>query len=67
MRTSLLLLCLGALASCSLVKPYEREALAQPGMRLQTTAQSAAEQHLFESREASSGGFGAVGGGCGCN
>lgn len=25
------------------------------------------EQHVFEYREGSAGGFGAVGGGCGCN
>jgi hypothetical protein len=67
MRTLLCVLLAVAGAGCSLVKPYQREALAQPGMRLGPTPDSAAEQHMLESREASSGGFGAVGGGCGCN
>lgn len=60
------LLCSGV-GGCALVKPYEREALAQPGMSLDAGPDGAAEQHMLESREASAGGFGGVGGGCGCN
>jgi hypothetical protein len=52
---------------CSTVKPYERELLAQPGMKLEATPEVSAEQHMLESREASAGGFGGAGGGCGCN
>ena len=57
----------GAAAGCSTVKPWERELLAQPGMRLDSTPNVRAEQHMLESREASVGGFGGGGGGCGCN
>ncbi|MGZ3427300.1 MAG: DUF4266 domain-containing protein [Polyangia bacterium] len=52
---------------CSTVKPWERELLAQPGMKLEADANVRAEQHMLESREASAGGFGGGGGGCGCN
>ena len=58
----------GGLASgCSTTRPWERELLAQPGMRLESTPNVRAEQHMLESREASLGGFGGGGGGCGCN
>ena len=52
---------------CSAVKPWQRELLAQPGMKLDASPSTRAEQHMLESREASVGGFGAGGGGCGCN
>lgn len=67
MRILLFVLFAAGSAGCSLVKPYEREALSQPGMRLDPTPDTAAEQHMLESREASAGGFGGAGGGCGCN
>ncbi len=54
-------------SGCSTVKPWERELLAQPGMKLESNANVRAEQHMLESREASVGGFGGGGGGCGCN
>ncbi len=54
-------------AGCVAVKPYQRELLAQPGMTFDLDADGQAEQHMLESREASYGGYGAVGGGCGCN
>jgi hypothetical protein len=65
----LLILCAGLAAAggCAPVKPWQRELLAQPGMRIDATPESDAEQHMLESREASSGGYGASGGGCGCN
>lgn len=53
--------------ACSTVKTYERELLAQPGMSFAPDAQSESMQHALESREASFGGYGASGGGCGCN
>ena len=56
-----------SLLGCATVKPWQRESLAQPGMSLEATPDVAAEQHLLESREAAIGGFGAGGGGCGCN
>jgi hypothetical protein len=57
----------GAGSGCVLVKPYEREILARPQMALSATPDTAAEQHMLESREAAAGGFGSGGGGCGCN
>ena len=56
-----------AAGGCSTVRPWERELLAQPGMKIESTPNARAEQHMLESREASAGGFGAGGGGCGCN
>jgi hypothetical protein len=53
---------------CAPVKPYEREYLAeklmQPGSE---GAEDRFRQHWQFSREGSEGGFGAAGGGCGCN
>jgi hypothetical protein len=50
------------------VKPYERDKLADPIMALDGDPVSTAYiQHVFEAREGSRGGEGAVGGGCGCN
>lgn len=56
-----------AAGGCVGVKPYERELLAQPGMSLGPTPDVERAQHLLESREASMGGYGTSGGGCGCN
>ncbi len=60
-------LALSASACIAPVKPYERELLAQPGMAFQADAHATSDQHMLESREASFGGYGASGGGCGCN
>lgn len=62
---ALLFLSLGA--GCARVKPYQRELLALPAMSLQPDDAVAAEQHMLQAREASMGGYGAAGGGCGCN
>ena len=50
------------------VKPWERGAFTEDGMQtvLDTMDQSA-DVHIHFSREASTGGSGAKGGGCGCN
>ncbi len=61
----LLLLALFSLGGC--VKPWQRELLAQPSMRFDPRPDDAIDQHMLEAREASSGGFSASGGGCGCN
>lgn len=53
---------------CAAVKPWDRSRLAKPKMLLDPSADAALlEQHVFEYREGSAGGYGAVGGGCGCN
>ena len=59
----------GVFASgCGGVKPYQREYLSvramQPGAE---QAEDRFRAHWQSSREGSVGGFGAAGGGCGCN
>lgn len=66
-RLSVLLVLLGA-SACVRVKPYQREHLSE---RVMNPANEASEdryrQHWSYAREGSEGGFGAAGGGCGCN
>ena len=58
----------GLLAGCANVKPWEREVLSRPGMQLDPDPLiSGCEDHIYFSREASKGGRGFGGGGCGCN
>ena len=62
-----LFLLLGS-AGCTAVKPWERGRLAKPKMQLDPSPESTLlQQHVFEYREGASGGYGTVGGGCGCN
>ena len=64
------LLALGALSGCSSmgVEPWERDILAKEEMQLTTDAiEAATDDHIYFSKEASSGGRGFGGGGCGCN
>ena len=50
------------------VKPWERDILARDDMALESAAMdSAFDDHIYFSKEASSGGKGFGGGGCGCN
>ncbi|MGJ8686622.1 MAG: DUF4266 domain-containing protein [Spongiibacteraceae bacterium] len=50
------------------VKPWQRQDLARPEMAWETDAMSSAyRNHVFFSKEASSGGASVGGGGCGCN
>jgi hypothetical protein len=50
------------------VKPYEREALADPIMSFESDPVSTAyTHHVFEAREGARGALGSAGGGCGCN
>lgn len=58
------------LAGCSNlgVQPWERDVLAKKEMALPTSAVDAAlDDHIYFSKEASSGGRSFGGGGCGCN
>jgi hypothetical protein len=56
------------LASCATVKPWEREVLARDDMQLDAQALDAAlDDHIYFSKEGTSGGRGFGGGGCGCN
>ncbi len=50
------------------VKPWERDILARDDMALENASMdSAFDDHIYFSKEASSGGKGFGGGGCGCN
>ena len=63
---SILLMC----SACSSmgVEPWERDVLALEEMQLTTdAAEAATDDHIYFSKEASSGGRGFGGGGCGCN
>jgi hypothetical protein len=66
-----LLIVLGVTAAgCSSlgVKPWERDVLARTDMQLDANPLDAAiDDHLYFSKEASSGGRSFAGGGCGCN
>jgi len=56
------------LSGCSTVKPWERDLLAKPHMALDSDPlQTGFDEHIYFSKEASSGGRGFGGGGCGCN
>jgi Domain of unknown function (DUF4266) len=58
------------LSGCSSigVKPWQRDLLAKPAMQLNAYPLDAAiDDHVYFSKEASSGGRGFGGGGCGCN
>lgn len=64
------LLVLGTLSGCSTmgVEPWERDVLAREEMQLTTDpVEAATDDHIYFSKEASSGGRGFGGGGCGCN
>lgn len=63
---AILLAALAATAACTTVEPWERDLHARADM--QPDAQDAAiDDHIYFSKEASSGGRGFAGGGCGCN
>ncbi len=50
------------------VKPWEKDILAQPAIQIpQDKMYLFSDDHIFFSKEASTGGNGVGGGGCGCN
>ena len=56
------------LAGCAGVQPWERDVLARPDMQIVSDPlEAAVDDHIYFSKEASSGGQGFGGGGCGCN
>lgn len=73
MRLALLtvsLLVVGTISGCSTmgVEPWERDVLAKDEMKLTSDpVEAAVDDHIYFSKEASSGGRGFGGGGCGCN
>lgn len=64
------LLALTAIGGCASlgVQPWERDRLSQPGMTPgEDVITTALDEHIYFSKEASTGGLGSGGGGCGCN
>ena len=70
MKTVLLITIIALLAGCSSmgVEPWERDLLAKDSMQLVPNYfDNFFDEHIYFSKEASSGGHGVGGGGCGCN
>lgn len=70
MKHLLIAALLASLSACSSlgVKPWQRGDLARPDMQLESAPlQASFDDHIYFSKEASSGGRGFGGGGCGCN
>jgi hypothetical protein len=69
MKKLLLLLAITLTSGCvSTVQPWERGRLAKLEMQIEPDGMEAAfRRHVYFSKEASSGGYTANGGGCGCN
>jgi len=60
--------CLLLLSACTTVQPWEKDLLAKPSMSLvPSEIDNALDEHIYFSKEASMGGQGVGGGGCGCN
>ena len=55
-----------ALSACAGVEPWERDLHARADMKADAH-DAAIDDHIYFSKEASSGGRGFAGGGCGCN
>lgn len=56
------------LSGCETVEAWERGTLAKPEMAIEADAlETALNNHIYFSKEASNGGHSASGGGCGCN
>jgi hypothetical protein len=68
LATALILTAL-AVSACSIgPKPWQKDLLARPEMQVDPyPLKTAADDHTYFSKEASSGGRGFAGGGCGCN
>jgi hypothetical protein len=68
MRILLVAIALIFITGCETVQPWERGTLAKPEMQWQTDVmEDGLHSQIQYSKEASSGGAGAAGGGCGCN
>jgi len=62
------LLSLLLLSACTNVQPWDKDLLAKPSMALvPSEIDNALDEHIYFSKEASMGGQGVGGGGCGCN
>jgi hypothetical protein len=69
-KTAIVVSLIAFLAGCSSVgvQPWERDVLARVDMQLVSDPlEAATDDHIYFSKEATSGGRGFGGGGCGCN
>ena len=67
-KIAIIISILSLVSGCAPVKPWERGTLAKPEMQFGSDAlNDAYDDHIYFSKEASSGGRGFGGGGCGCN
>lgn len=69
-KTAIVVSLIALLAGCSSVgvQPWERDVLARVDMQLVSDPlEAATDDHIYFSKEATSGGRGFGGGGCGCN
>ena len=69
-RIATIVFALACCAGCSSmgVEPWDRDVLAREDMALITDPlEAATDEHIYFSKEATSGGRGFAGGGCGCN
>jgi hypothetical protein len=70
-RPAALMLLAAAVAGCATMappQPWEKGTLARPEMQLDPDPlDTKITQHIYTSKEAATGGYGAGGGGCGCN
>lgn len=68
MIMGLLLIAIDLLSGCADVQPWQKGNLAKSYMTFEPdTLEARQRQHIYFSKEASSGGYGVGGGGCGCN
>ena len=67
-KLTVLVLAIVAVSGCAQVKPWERGNLSKDVMAWQSDPlKGSLDNHIFFSKEGSSGGGQAAGGGCGCN
>ena len=67
-KLTVLVLAIIAVSGCAQVKPWERGNLSKDVMAWQSDPlKGSLDNHIFFSKEGSSGGGQAAGGGCGCN
>jgi hypothetical protein len=65
---AVLILAVGGCASLAPPQPWEKGTLARPEMQFDPDPlDTRITQHIYASKEAATGGYGAGGGGCGCN
>lgn len=70
LKSVLLIACACFACGCAVqsVEPWQRDLLSEENMQLVPDAvQGGLDEHIYFSKEASSGGQGVGGGGCGCN